>query len=548
MRVKFFLTALIIMMALLGCMKSENADLIIHNAQIYSLDESNSTFEAMAVKDGKIVELGPNRQILNKYRANKKVDAAMKSVYPGFIDAHCHFLAYGQSLNEVQLQGSQSFEEVLKRVKSFSKTFSGNWIIGRGWDQNLWRTNAFPNKAALDSLFPDTPVVLTRVDGHALLANQMAIDAAQVKSDVEMAGGVVESKNGELTGIFIDNAMGLILDSIPEKTTEQKAKALLDAQEKCFAVGLTTVDDAGLMWDEVELIDSLQKTGKLKMKVYAMLSDHPENYDRYLNAGPYKTDRLNVCSFKFYADGALGSRGACLVHPYSDVHDTAHYGFLLSEPEYFRQKAGELFNSGFQMNTHCIGDSAVKMVLNTYAEALGGMNDKRWRIEHAQVVRNEDFDLFGKYAIVPSVQPTHATSDMKWADERLGKDRLKRAYAYLELKKQLGWIPLGTDFPIEDISPFETFQSAVFRQNESGEPNEGFQKENALSRSDALKGMTIWAALSNFEENEKGSLEKGKAADFVILTRDLMSVSKQDILKTEVIKTFSNGEEVYSKQ
>ncbi|MFZ6051807.1 amidohydrolase [Halocola ammonii] len=538
---------ILLALALSSCMKSQQADLIVHNAQIYSMNESNDTHQAMAIKDGKILELGADRQILNKYSSKRKVDAQLKPVYPGFIDAHCHFLAYGLRYNELDLSGVKSFDEVVTRTSDYSKSFEGDWLLGRGWDQNLWNDKSLPNKALLDSLFPTTPVVLTRIDGHALLANQKAMDLAGIKKSTPVEGGMIAMKNGEMTGVFIDNAMNLINSAIPDKNREQMAEALMTAQENCFATGLTSIHDAGLMWNEIEVIDSLHQTGDLKMNVYAMLSDHPENYEKYLASGPYKTEKLNVRSFKFYADGALGSRGACLMHPYSDVTDSSYYGFLLSDPQYFYDRAEDLSEAGFQMNTHCIGDSAVHLILDVYADALGGVNDKRWRIEHAQVVNRADFDKFGEYSIIPSVQPTHATSDMHWADERLGEERLKNAYAYLDLKKQLGWIPLGTDFPIEDISPFETFQSAVFRQDEDGEPEEGFQPENALSRIEALKGMTVWAALAGFEEEGKGSLVPGKRADFIILDKDLMSVSEEDVLKTEVLKTFVSGEEVYAR-
>ena len=528
-------------------MKTQKADLIVHNAQIYSMNESNAIHQAMAVKDGEILELGPDRQILNKYQSKRKVDAQLKPVYPGFIDAHCHFLAYGLRSNELSLNNCKSFDELVERTKKYSENFQGEWIIGRGWDQNLWEDMSLPNKAALDSLFPNTPVVLTRIDGHALLANQAAIDRAEIDPNQTIDGGLIKKSANGLTGVFIDNAMNLINSAIPKDSKAAKVQALLDAQQECFELGLTSIHDAGLMWDEIEIIDSLQKSGDLKMNVYAMLSDSPENYEKYLQSGPYKTEKLNVSSFKFYADGALGSRGACLMSPYSDVRDSSYYGFLLSDPQYFYDRAQDLVEAGFQMNTHCIGDSAVHLILDVYAKALGGINDKRWRIEHAQVVVPADFDKFGELAIIPSVQPTHATSDMHWADDRLGEERIKNAYAYLDLKKQLGWIPLGTDFPIEDISPFETFQSAVFRQNEKGEPEEGFQTENALTRIEALKGMTIWAALAAFEEEQKGSLVAGKTADFIILNRDLMSVSEEDVLKTEVVKTFVSGEEVYTK-
>jgi predicted amidohydrolase YtcJ len=344
---------------------------------------------------------------------------------------------------------------------------------------------------------------------------------------------------------LIDNAVDLVSSKIPAATPAQIKKALDAAQQNCFAVGLTTVDDCGLDYREVEMIDSFQKKGELKMRVYAMLSDARHNYDYLFDKGKIKTDHLNVRSFKVYADGALGSRGACLLQPYSDRPNW--HGFLLSAPQHFDSVASILSSKGFQMCTHAIGDSGNRTILNIYAKYLKGKNDQRWRIEHAQVVNQADFALFGQNSIVPSVQPTHATSDMYWAGERLGKEREKGAYAYKQLLEQNGWIPLGTDFPVEDISPFKTFYAAVFRQDAKGFPEKGYQPENALNREQALRGMTIWAARSNFEEDEKGSLEKGKLADFIVLDRDLMKVTPKDVLETTVLATYIGGTRVYRK-
>jgi predicted amidohydrolase YtcJ len=293
-------------------------------------------------------------------------------------------------------------------------------------------------------------------------------------------------------------------------------------------------------------MDSLQKIGALKMRVYAMLSDARQNYDFAKRAGKIKTPYLNVSSFKVYADGALGSRGAALLHPYTDRPDWS--GFLLSSPHHFDSVANVLHQLGWQMNTHAIGDSGNRAILTIYGKYLKGKNNRRWRIEHAQVVNEADFPLFGKYSIVPSVQPTHATSDMYWAEQRLGTERVKGAYAFRQLMQQNGWIPLGTDFPVEDISPFKTFYAAVFRKDAKDYPAGGYQMENSLSRQQALRGMTIWAARSHFEEGEKGSLEKGKWADFIILDSDLMTGGAQDILSTTVVATYSGGQKVYSKQ
>lgn len=538
--------------------KKEQVDLIIHNATIYSVDSSFMTYQAMCVKDGKIVELNSDEEILKKYQANETKDLEGKVVFPGFIDAHCHFLGYGLGLQQVDLTGTKSFEEIIQRVTEFSiktkkhLTLDGkpelhtiengisSWIIGRGWDQNDWDKKEFPNKKKLDSLFPNTPVLLYRIDGHAALVNAEALKRAGITNNTHIIGGDLIKSNNELTGILIDNSITLIKNSLPKLEKDILTKALLDAQQNCLAMGLTTIDDAGLMKADIDLIDELQKKNQLKMRIYAMLSDSLPNYNYYLEKGPYKTDRLNVRSFKFYADGALGSRGACLHNDYSDQKKWK--GFLLSSQAHFEKYAKLVIDKGFQMNTHCIGDSAYHIILEAYKKA-GAKKENRWRIEHAQVVTPSDMKQSD--GIIPSVQPTHATSDMYWAKERLG-DRVKNAYAYKELLNVCGIVALGTDFPVEDISPFKTFFAAVARQDAKGFPDGGFQTNNALSREETLKGMTIWAAYANFEEKEKGSLEKGKLADFIILDRDIMKCEINDVLKTKVISTYINGEKVFS--
>jgi predicted amidohydrolase YtcJ len=538
-------TLVLCSMLLFSCM-GKKADLIVYNAKVYTVNNNFETVEAFAVKDGKIIELGTNADIEKVYDAPEKIDAGGKSVYPGFIDAHAHFYGYGESLQSADLTGTKSWEEVCSRLAEFAKTHGDGWLIGRGWDQNDWTNKAFPDKSALDKLFPNQPVLLTRIDGHAAIANQKALDAAGLKSTYELTGGDIVEKNGKLTGLLVDNAVDLVSNKIPPANAAQQEKILLDAQAKCFAAGLTTIDDCGVDAQLVDFIEQLHTSKKLKMRLYLMLSDKEANYDYLFKRGPVKTDRLNVRSFKVYADGALGSRGACLLHPYSDMPGKT--GFLLSKPEHFREVAKKIARNKFQMCTHAIGDSANRTVLKIYNEVLGGTNDARWRIEHAQVVAPEDFALFGKANIIPSVQPTHATSDMYWAADRLGKDRVKGAYAYKQLLKENGWLPLGTDFPVENINPLFTFYAATARKDAKNFPNGGFQMENALSKIEALKGMTIWAAKANFEEKEKGSLEKGKFADFIMLDHDIMSDDDSKILNTQVLKTYINGEKVYEKK
>lgn len=526
-----------------ACSGKSSADLLIRNAIIYTVDSQFSKATSMAIRDGKILATGSDETISSQYTAKETLDANGKFIYPGLIDAHCHFYRYGLGLQTADLVGTTSWQQILDTLVKFSATQAEGWIIGRGWDQNDWSSQEFPTNEALNKLFPDRPVLLSRIDGHAAMANSKALELAGIKAGDQLTGGKIEVKNGQLTGLLIDNAIGLVESKITAPTNAQMKEALLDAQRNCFAMGLTTVDDCGLDYNEVEFIDGMQKTGELKMRIYAMLSDSKKNYDYLLPKGIIKTDRLNVRSFKVYADGALGSRGACLLEDYAD--HAGNKGFLLSDPEHFDSIAALLAKTPFQMNTHAIGDSGNRTILKIYAKHLIASADRRWRIEHAQVVNPADFGLFGEHGIIPSVQPTHATSDMYWAGKRLGSEREKGAYAFRDLLKQNGWIPLGTDFPVEDISPFKTFYAAVVRKDSKGFPAGGYQPENALSREEALRGMTIWAAKSNFEEAEKGSLEPGKLADFILLDQDLLTAPTDKLLSTRVLGTWISGEKVH---
>ncbi|WP_460561485.1 amidohydrolase [Ferruginibacter profundus] len=528
-----------------SCKFRQKVPLLVHHAKIYTADNAFSVAEAMAIRDGKIIATGTNDNILKEFEGEEEINAEGKTIFPGFIDAHCHFTGYATDLWKCNLTGTSSFDEVINKIVTYSKTAPMEWLYGRGWDQNDWEIKEFPSKEKLDSLFPDRPVFLKRVDGHAALANQKALNLANVTATSAIEGGSVELKNGKLTGILVDNAMGLVEKVIPAISDSLAKKYFNEAQNTCFALGLTGVHDCGVSEHTVDLVDAEQKAGHLKMKIYAMLSDNAAYYDKWIAKGIYKTDLLTVGGFKLYGDGALGSRGACLLQDYTDK--AGWKGFLLSDPQHFKEIAAKLASTRFQMCTHAIGDSGNRQILNIYAEVLKGKNDKRWRIEHAQVVNANDFDLFGKYNIIPSVQPTHATSDMYWADKRLGPERVKNAYAYKKLLNENGWMPLGTDFPVEDISPFKTFFAAVARQDSKAFPAGGFQIENALTREETLRGMTIWAAKAAFEEKEKGSLEKGKAADFIILDTDLISCDIKNVLNASVIKTFINGKLVYKK-
>ncbi len=526
-----------------ACTSQQQVDTLVINAKIYTVDDAFTIAEAMAVKDGKILATGTTAKLQKKYTSGNVVNAEGKFVYPGFIDAHAHFAGYAIGLQTANLTGTKSWEEIIEIVKTFAASHPEGWIIGRGWDQNDWPVKQFPGNDILNQLFPDRPVILTRVDGHAAIANAKALETGGIKAGQQLTGGEIEVKNNRLTGILIDNAIGLVTSHIPEMSTEKYQQLVLEAQQNCFAMGLTTIDDCGLSYQEMEFLKNMQDKGDLKMRLYVMLSDSPANFDYLKKSGIIKTDRMHVRSFKVYGDGALGSRGASLLADYSDR--PGYKGFLLSAPEHFDSVAAWISENNFQMCTHAIGDSGNRTILNVYEKYLQGKNDKRWRIEHAQVVHPNDFQLFGKNSIIPSVQPTHATSDMYWAEERLGSERVKGAYAFRQLLNENGWVALGTDFPVEDISPFATFLAASFRKDASGYPSTGYQTENALTPEQTLRGMTIWAAKSNFEENEKGSLEAGKWADFIILDKDLLTAGEKEILKIKVLNTFLAGEKVY---
>lgn len=534
---------LLSLVSLTSCLKKDKitVDTIITDATIYTVNKNFDKATAIAIQEGKIIAVGTTKELADKYQSRNTINAKGKFIYPGLFDAHCHFYSYGLSLQEVDLRGTKSMEEVIAKIHAFQKVKKTNFIVGNGWDQNDWAVKVFPSKTILDKYFPDTPVVLNRVDGHAIIVNSKVLALANITKDTKVSGGQIEIKNGEPTGIVIDNPMELVFSIIPKPSRKTQIAALLDAEKIMFDYGLTTVNDAGLDHKVIDLIDSLQKAKVLKLNVYAMVSANPENLDLYLKKGTYKTDNLDVRSFKMYGDGALGSRGAALHKPYSDSH--TQLGALITPIADMKIIAKKIAVSNFQLNTHAIGDSANTVLLKIYKEALTGKNDRRWKIEHAQVIQEADFDYF-KLGIIPSVQPTHATSDMYWARDRLGKNRLKNAYAYKKLLQKAGVIALGTDFPVEEVNPMLTFHAAVARKDAKGYPSKGFQMENALTREETLRGMTIWAAFSNFEEKEKGSIEVGKWADLVIYDNDLMKITESQILEMKPVNTYLKGRKV----
>jgi predicted amidohydrolase YtcJ len=517
-------------------------DTIIYNAKIYTVNQTFEMAESFAIQDGKFIAVGSNEFIRTKYSSSENIDLDGKPVFPGFIDAHCHFYGLGMTMQQVNLVGVKSEDEMLERIQVFQNERQTDFITGRGWDQTIWESKNFPTKDKLDKLFPETPVAVTRIDGHAMIANSTALNLAGIHHNTIIDGGEIELKEGRLTGILLDNAMNLVYDAMPKPNTAILKKALIAAQEKCFSYGLTSVHDADLKQNVVELMQEMQATNDLKMRIYAMVFATDSSLDYYLTKGKIKTDKLTVGAFKIYMDGALGSMGALMKTPYENKDKK---GVLVTTVETLQKFGKRIAASEFQLNVHAIGDQANHLVLKTFVADLKITKDRRWRIEHAQIVDEPDFEYYK--TVLPSVQPTHATSDMYWAEKILGKERMKGAYAYKRLLELHGKLPLGTDFPIEKVNPFLTFLAAVARKDTKGFPEKGFQMQDALTREETLKGMTIWGAYAAFEENEKGSIEQGKYADFVVLDQDIMEVEMDKIPKTNVLRTYSGGELVYGE-
>ena len=519
---------LLILISMSSCNHKTPVDLIVHHAKIYTVDANFNMAEAFAVKDGKFVAVGSENDILGRYQADETIDAEGKPVYPGFMDGHCHFVGYGENLVRwADLKGCQSYDEVIDRLHRHDSLYPAEWLLGRGWDQNLWTPAEFPDNTKLAEEFPGRKVLLTRVDGHAVLASREVLELACINPKTRIDGGMVRVDQGRCTGILLDNAADAAKALIPPMDTPQRIQALLKAQDNCLAVGLTSVTDAGLDIETIRLIDSLQQAGQLQMHVNAMVNPDDETMDYFMGKGIIDKEKLTVRSVKIYADGALGSRGAKLLEPYSDAPETT--GLILESDDFYRHVCQQAYDAGYQVCCHAIGDGGVHHILDIYSEYLKGENDLRWRIEHSQVVAEADFQRYHDYSVIPSIQTTHCTSDMDWADERLGENRIQNAYAYQRLLQQNGWVINGTDFPIEDISPIYTFYAAVARKHLDGTPSEGFQMENALTREQALRSITIWVAKGCFLEDRKGSIEVGKDADFTILDRDIMTVDESEI-------------------
>lgn len=533
-----------LLFALSACYKGKSVDLIIHNAKVHTMVDNAEIAEAIAIKDGKIVEVGPERQILNKYSSDEEIDAEGKDVYPGFTDAHGHILSYAKQLLSADLVGTKSMDELLVRLEKYQSKNKRKFIVGRGWDQSLWGTTEFPTNEQLNKLFPTIPVCLIRIDGHALLANDACLKLANITADTQINGGIIHVKEDKCTGLLVDNAMNPVYALIPEFPKSEIMNAINEIQDELFQYGITGVHEAGIENKDIALFKEMIDKHDFDLNVYAMLMPSDENIAFARKKGIYTYKNLLIRSFKVMGDGALGSRGALLKQPYSDQHP--HHGVLTTSIEDMKRIAGICEETGYQMNTHAIGDSTNKILLDLYERIFEVNRDHRWRIEHAQVIDPKDFELFSKYAVFPSVQPTHAVSDQRWAEQRLGRQRMIGAYAYKSLLNQFGMLAIGTDFPIELTDPFLTIHAAVQRTNVDNLPSGGFYPKEALTIEECIKGMTSWAAFASFQENELGTIEKGKDATLAIFENPVSSqVEFQPNFASYV---FIKGKKVYSTE
>jgi predicted amidohydrolase YtcJ len=531
----------------------ERADLIVVNARIYTVDNAKPIASALAVKDGRIVFVGSDSEarVLGG-NSTRIVDLKGHTVIPGMVDAHAHLLGLATSLRNVLLAGSSSYDEVIRRVTERVRTRKpGEWVEGRGWDQNLWPDKAFPTHEALSRATPNNPVVLGRIDGHAILANAMAMRLAGITAATkEPEGGrIVRLPNGDPSGVFVDNATALVRRKIPSATDATLRDATLVAVSQANRWGLTGIHDTGESRRAIEIVESLAREGRLNLRDYVMISDNDADIRYYTRRGPrigLYDGRIWVRAIKTYADGALGSRGAALLTDYSD--DPGNTGLLVNKPAHLQQVAELGLRSGFQVSTHAIGDRGNRVALDAFAAALRAVPtaDHRFRIEHAQLLSPQDIPRFSELGVIPSMQASHQTSDMRWAEGRVGPQRIRGAYAWRSLLNTGVVIPNGSDFPVEKVNPLISFHSAITRQDATNWPPGGWYPDQVMTRDEALRAMTIWPAYAAFQEKELGSLTPGKYADFVVLDRDIMQVPPTEILSTRVEATYLGGKIVYA--
>jgi len=530
-------------------------EVIYVNGNIYTLDAARARAAALGVAGDRIVAVGSNAEVRRLVQPRTKIcDLGGRTVLPGLIDAHCHVASLGSfGLGRIDLSSVRSYDDVVSAIAARVKTAKpGEWIVGGRWDHESWPGRKLPTHHKLSEVSPDNPVWLTRVDGHAGLANAAAMKLAGITGDTPNppGGEIIRDDKGDPTGIFVDNAEDLIEQRV-DAAVADTAELILKAQEMCLSVGLTGVHDAYVVPAEVEVYRQLADSGRLELRVYALVAGHAA-IAYFKEHGKLIGDRLTVRAAKLFADGALGSRGAWLLEPYSDRPTDAdgnpYTGLMVTKPEFIRMVAEDGLLNGYQVCTHAIGDRGNREVLNAYALALSRRprQDHRFRIEHAQVLSLEDIPRFAKLGVIPSMQPTHCTSDMRWVYARVGKRRAAGAYAWAKLLRTGVRIPAGSDFPVESHNPFFGIYAAVTRQNHVGEPSGGWQPEDRMSRAEALRAFTLDAAYAAFEEANKGSLEVGKLADFIVIDRDIMTCEPRAILETKVLQTVIGGEKVYA--
>lgn len=533
---------------------AQPADLIVTNARIYTVDENRPVVDAMAIRAGRVVFTGPERLALTMKGPNTQVLSLNgRTVIPGMIDAHVHLLNLGNSLRNVDLVGTATYDEVVARVAERAKTIRpGAWILGRGWDQNDWPDTRFPTHEALSRAVPNHPVLLTRIDGHAALANADAMKAAGLTAQSQdPSGGRIErNPDGSPTGVLIDRAMGLVSQSVPAATKDEVKSAVQGAIKEVNRWGLTGVHDAGVGRAVIDAYEELAREGKYDLRNYVMVANDDAAIDYYLQRGVQNglhDSRLWIKAIKISADGALGSRGAALLEPYSD--DPKNSGLALVPPGRVKNVAVKALRSGFQLNVHAIGDRANRTVLDEFEQALteAPVADHRFRVEHAQIIHPDDIPRFAKLGVIPSMQASHQTSDMYWAVNRLGPTRILGGYAWRSLLNTGVIIPNGSDFPVEKVNPLISFAASVSRQDARGWPAGGWFPEQRMTREEALKSITLWPAFAAFMEKEVGSLEPGKLADFVVLDVDIMRVPPELILQADVLATYLAGKAVYQK-
>ncbi len=525
---------------------------LVYNAQIYTMEADKPEATAMLFgSDGEIRQVGPGQAMLERYPDARRIDIGGKTVIPGLIDAHGHLYGLALSLAQAQLRGTQSKADVIRRLKAHAaKLAPGDWLLGRGWDQNDWPVMQFPTRQDLDAEFPDRPVWLERIDGHAAWANSAALAMADVdlSGDWQPQGGFIRrDAGGHATGVLIDNAMSLVQKAVPELSHDLLAASLDLALRQMVSLGLTGVHDPGISRAVVELYRRRIGAGHFPTRVYAMTDGAAATLDWLCKNGAVSdpSGRLYMRATKLYIDGALGSRGAALIDDYAD--DPGNSGLLFMPEAELQASMEKAMACGFQVGVHAIGDAGNRTVLDAYAKAMGKYPDNpgRHRIEHAQVLTAADIPRFGKLGIIASMQPTHATSDMYWAEDRLGPERIKYAYAWRSLLDTGARLALGSDFPVEEVNPMLGIYAAVTRQDTSGWPKGGWYPSQKLTREEAVRGFTLDAAYAGFMEDKVGSLRKGKRADFIVLDADVMQVDAARIASIRVLQTWLDGELVW---